>query len=183
MRFELNVATSYEVIVVRRSSTHPPSQWGSGTGSLLDGLPIWGQSMVRSLVAWQGYDLGLVVLHTCYEVATRHLPLTDMAFVDAEPNINRRGNLRRAYYFTESITADIETANAAGVTSILYSIGLDGWACDAKMILPWLRNLRGSFSLVIRAPALHYGMVEDLLRLRPRTSVDNLPLGHNSPIS
>jgi len=35
-----------------------------------------------------------------------------------------------------AITGDIQAANEAGIKPVLISVGLDGWDCDVRMLLP-----------------------------------------------
>ena len=53
---------------------------------------------------------------------------------------------------------DIAAANAAGITPTLLSVGLDGWACDERRLLPWLQTSSLTFDLVIRMNGLDFGM-------------------------
>jgi hypothetical protein len=49
-------------------------------------------------------------------------------------------------------------ANAAGITPTLLSVGLDGWACDERRLLPWPQASNLTFDLVIRMNGLNFGM-------------------------
>jgi len=56
----------------------------------------------------------------------------------------------------KAITGDIRTANGLGITPKLISVGLDGWACDTWMILPYLQERGVTFTLTIRVGAKLY---------------------------
>jgi hypothetical protein len=98
MRFVLTSgAAVFPIIMVGRSSSKTPQFWTSGTGSLFDGLPIWGQSMLDGLPAYRGSSEP-AVLYTSYKTATRDLSAGTIQCI-AEPDTLQapkyRGAIRR----------------------------------------------------------------------------------------
>ena len=80
----------------------------------------------------------------------------------AEEKEDLRWHVRRAFYFTKAILADIKKANVAGITPTLLSVGLDGFTCNRKALSAWLEvNEDIDFEIVFRFRSLNYGMQEE----------------------
>jgi hypothetical protein len=69
-----------------------------------------------------------------------------------------RYDVHRAYMFTSAITKDLVAADEAGLAPIILTVGLDGWACDRRMVLPYLNCVLG-FEIVMRETELTYGLI------------------------
>lgn len=168
-RFALNEAAKNggppAIIVVNRSSSHPPKAWEDGTGDTMQGLPQIGERVVAHYAAMDGPQVGAAVLHNCSNCKTRFLPAPAINRSKEESVLTLRLALHRAFEFTKAIQSDIEAANLAGITPTLISIGLDAWASDCKMILEWLRATKVRFHLVLQLNGLYYGMSEKFLKL------------------
>jgi hypothetical protein len=65
-----------------------------------------------------------------------------------------------AFKFTAAIVGEIQAANDSGITPVLISVGLDGWACDVRMIFPWLQASNLLFELIIPTAKPVYGMAD-----------------------
>lgn len=159
-QFELSVATSAtspRVIIVGRSSGGSPLGWKMGKETFEEGLPLWGHAIRREYVRFIG-DESSAILHVCNNVATRHLPAPEHNDSPKEKDQKRRNSLSQAWKFTAAITRSITMANEADIVPTLLSVGLDGWACDVRMILPYLLHRELQFKLVLRVPELYYGL-------------------------
>jgi hypothetical protein len=71
----------------------------------------------------------------------------------------------RAFKFTQAICEDIQAANAIGVKPTLISVGLDGWACNERIILPWLRNCKLEFEFMLYLNGMHFGLSREFAQL------------------
>ncbi|KAH9862401.1 hypothetical protein J1614_011056 [Plenodomus biglobosus] len=160
--------TPPSIIVVGRSSgSIIPADWYAKRHDLRVGLPLWGKKIVEHYAAYSAVQgAHSVIVHACYQVQTRDLPALEHNDSHREAKESRRLRLSRAHKFTEAITKDIIASNVAGIEPILLSVGLDGWACDTRMILPWLTRLNLRFKLVIRLTALQYGISASCTKLR-----------------
>ena len=69
-----------------------------------------------------------------------------------------RAYTSQAHKFTRAIDKTLEDSAARGIKPLLISIGLDGFACKADLILPWLQR-SPSFTLIVRETELVYGMI------------------------
>lgn len=170
-RFALNEAAEKggppKLIVVNRSSSHPPKAWEDGTGDMMQGLPQIGKRVVAHYAAMDagGSPVGAAVLHNCSNCKTRFLPAPAVNRSKEETVLTLRLALHRAFEFTKAIQSDIEAANLVGITPTLISIGLDAWASDGGMILAWLQTTKVHFNLVMQLNGLYYGMSEKYLQL------------------
>jgi hypothetical protein len=63
------------------------------------------------------------------------VPLLNDSFVQ-EKEV-RHWSFYKAYKFTKALATDIEAANEVNIVPTLLSVGIDGWACDARMITPF----------------------------------------------
>jgi hypothetical protein len=153
------------VIIVIRSSAERPNIWKAGTDSFEEGLPLLGQKILAHYAAWSSFPGGSAVLHSCYDCPTRYLPASAVDDSFLETTNARRSDRYRAFKFTQAIVNDIEAANQAGIKPILLSVGVDGWACDRRMILPWLQGSTLRFDLVLRLNGLNYGMTDRFVEL------------------
>ncbi|KAG9200059.1 hypothetical protein G6514_007655 [Epicoccum nigrum] len=144
------------IILLARSSSEPPDVWFAHKGDWKEGLWFWGRKILEHFVAYSGIT-GAAILHAASDTQTRYLPA---------PNINNSSALSgqarwesyRAFKFTQAWTDDIKAANAAGIVPTVLSIGLDAWACDVRMLHPWLQTRTISFHLHMRLNGLQYGM-------------------------
>jgi len=150
------------IIIVNRSSSHPPKEWQAGTGSIHTGLPIVGRAILAHHIARTALPPTNVsaVLHSCSNCTTRQLPSLGINKSMSQDNLHQRLAFHRAFKFTMAITGDIQAANEAGIKPVLISVGLDGWACDERMLLPWLQTSALQFELVIHLQKLQYGMTD-----------------------
>jgi hypothetical protein len=103
--------------------------------------------------------------HSGSNCSTRNLPAAAVDQSYADMDVTNRQARHRAFTFTRAILTDIEAANQAGIKPTLISVGLDGWACDERMILPWLRGSNVEFDLVLRLNGLFFGMSEEFVEL------------------
>ena len=165
MRFDLGSTpptTPPDVIVIGRASASPPKSWAMGTANIKQGLPTWGDQIVRHLAVWRGAKPSAVVLHASPFVRTRYMPAPSYDSSTAEEKEDLRWHVRRAFYFTKAILADIKKANIAGITPTLLSVGLDGFTCNRKALSAWLEvNEDIDFEVVFRFRSLNYGMQEE----------------------
>jgi hypothetical protein len=140
-RFPLNDSAEKDeppsVIIVNRSSLHPPEGWKAGARDIKEGLPLIGKSIAAHYAAVSDYSGGSAVIHSCSNCSTRNPPVAavDKSYLDM--NVTNRQARHRAFTFTKAILTGIEAANQAGVKPTLISVGLDGWACDERMLLLW----------------------------------------------
>ncbi|CAI9633701.1 hypothetical protein GT037_005070 [Alternaria burnsii] len=100
------------------------------------------------------------VIQSCSDCSTRQLPAPAVNQSIFEESLHQRLSLHRAFKFTAAIVEDIQAANDSGITPILISVGLDGWACDIRMIHPWMQASNLLFELVIRTAKPVYGMTD-----------------------
>jgi hypothetical protein len=103
---------------------------GHGEGSMVEGLPLWGKSLLKGLTGFTGASPDSAVLHSSHDIASSDLPAVGIEPWTTEPLEGRRRSMRRASRTTENILEDMQEANALGVVPILYSIGIDGWTCE-----------------------------------------------------
>lgn len=158
--FELDDNSSnalQDVILVARSSGEPPDSWLAGTDSLETGLPIFGRAILKHYRAAHPSSRGKAVFHICYQVATRHLLAPLHCDASKEKTQANQAYIRRAHMLTQAIEKDLNIASAAGLIPTILSIGIDAWACEVKMILPWINRVP-HFVLAIRETQLVYGM-------------------------
>lgn len=168
MRFSLGSTlpnapdTPAEVVIVGRSSAFPPKAWAMGTSSHHEGLPIWGDCVLRHFAAYTGAKFSNAVLHASSHTRTRFMPAPTVDNSTAQATEDLRWHVRRAFFFTKSILHDIKNANAAGITPTLLSVGLDGFTCNTRALQTWLHE-QGTitFDIVFRLKALDYGMTRD----------------------
>lgn len=146
------------LIIVNRSSSHPPKSWNAGRKDLRDGLLLVGTSLLEDYTAMHGTGIVSAVLHSCSNCSTRQLPAMTVDKSIFGSNLHARLAHHRAFCFTNAIVEDIVAANAAGITPTLLSVGLDGWACDERRLLPWLQASNLTFDLVVRMNGLNFGM-------------------------
>ncbi|CAN9477428.1 unnamed protein product [Alternaria alternata] len=146
------------VIIVNRSSAKAPESWKDNADTIEEGLPMLGRRYLNHYAAWSGYTGGSAVLHSCYDVPTRYIPapaLDDSFLASSQSHMIKQ---HRTFKFTQAIVSDIEAANQAGIEPTVLTIGVDGWFCDTRMILPWLQASTLQFELVIRTSQPAYGM-------------------------
>jgi hypothetical protein len=131
--------------------------WKAGLADFETGLPVWGKKILDHYVSIFGNVAGTALLHAYYECHTRDLPAP--AYNNSfRATGNRQKELHRAFRITQEIQDSIQAANAAGIRPVILSVGLDAWACDLRMIEPWLRETQLEFKLCFRLTGLHYGM-------------------------
>ncbi|EDU39867.1 hypothetical protein L13192_02062 [Pyrenophora tritici-repentis] len=148
------------IIIINRSSEKRPQAWKAGTESFETGLPIIGQQVLNHYVAWSKDESKSAVLHSCYDCPTRYLPAPAIDNSFLGNSAGEKSDIHRAFEFTKAIVNDIESANQAGLRPTVVSVGLDGWACDLRMLKPWLQQNGLHFDLVLRLNGLYYGMSE-----------------------
>lgn len=151
-----------KIIIVNRSSSSPPKEWKAKTQSIYEGLPIIGKSILAHYIAMSSANASGIsaVIHSCSNCSTRQLPAPAVNQSIFEENLHQHLSLHRAFKFTAAIVEDIQAANDSGITPILISVGLDGWACDIRMIHPWMQVSNLLFELVIRTAKPVYGMTD-----------------------
>jgi hypothetical protein len=135
LRFPLTALaqTSFPSILVigRFSGSYLPSSWFAGKETLQEGLPIWGDAILRHFIAYAGLKgPQSAVVHACYEVRSLDLPAPAINNSFQEKHERRRWELHRAWAFTKALMKDIKAANDADVTPVLLSAGLDAWTCN-----------------------------------------------------
>ncbi|KAI4640110.1 hypothetical protein J4E93_008910 [Alternaria ventricosa] len=122
------------------------------------GIRILSKKVFDTLVDDHGSDLDVPgTLFALYDVHTSVSPtgIFTQAHTTTDPRL--RAYFSRAYKFTRTIDKSLENFVARGMKPFLLSIGLDGFACKADLILPWLER-SPSFTLIIRETELVYGM-------------------------
>jgi hypothetical protein len=112
-----------------------------------------------------GFEGGSAVLHSCYQCPTRYLPAKAVVSSFLEKDARQRQVQYRAFKFTQAICEDIQAVNAIGVKPTLISVGLDGWACSERMILPWLRNCQLEFEFMLYLNGMHFGLSREFAKL------------------
>lgn len=143
MRFQLNAAArndeAPQFIIVNRSSNRVPEGWKAGTDHYKTGLPIIGQRILAHFAAKTGHKTGAAVLHTAYECPTRRVPALEHDLSYLETDNRQKKMVYRGFKFTQAIVNDIRAANQAGIKPFVITQGVDGWFCDLKMIMTWLK--------------------------------------------
>jgi hypothetical protein len=125
------------IVVASSSGFPPPSGWFADKSTLEEGLSIWGQSILRHFVAYTGATgPQSAVVHAGYNVRMRGIPVLLLNESFLQEKETRHWSLYRAYKFTKALVTDIEAANKVNVVPTLLSVGIDGWACDARIITP-----------------------------------------------
>jgi hypothetical protein len=142
--------------LLARSSSEPPDVWFAHKGDWKEGLWFWGRKILEHFVAYSGIT-GAAVLHAASDTQTRYLPAPGINNSSALSG-QARWEAYRAFKFTQAWTDEIKAANAAGIVPTVLSIGLDAWACDVRMLHPWLQTRTISFHLHMRLNGLLYGM-------------------------
>ncbi|KAJ4317586.1 hypothetical protein N0V94_004880 [Neodidymelliopsis sp. IMI 364377] len=162
LRFKMNKAAMDNqpptFIIVNRSSSHAPEEWKAGTGDIKTGLPFVGKQILAHFAAKCGLSSGAAVPHSSYECQTRKIPALahDLSYLETQNH--QKKMVWRGFKFTQAIVNDITVANNAGIKPFLISQGLDGWACDVRMIHPWLQATKLQLELVIKTNALQFGL-------------------------
>ncbi|KZM24447.1 hypothetical protein ST47_g4408 [Ascochyta rabiei] len=126
------------LIIINRSSSHPPKSREAGPAKIEKDLPLFGKSILADYVTMSGLKIGPAALHSCSNCSTRELPAVAVDKSIFGDNLHLRLSHHRAFSFAQAITRDIQVANEAGVTPTLLSVGLDGWAGDERKLFPWL---------------------------------------------
>ncbi|CAN9157306.1 unnamed protein product [Alternaria alternata] len=142
------------VIIVNRSSAKVPESWKDNADTIEEGLPMLGRRYLNHYAAWSRYTGGSAVLHSCYDAPTRYIPapaFDDSFLASSQSHIIKQ---HRTFKFTQAIVSDIEAANQARIKPVLLSIGADGWFCDCRVLLPWLKASKLEFDMVIRLNSL-----------------------------
>ncbi|KAJ8106966.1 hypothetical protein OPT61_g9188 [Boeremia exigua] len=166
MRFKLNNAAQNNeparFIIVLRSSNRIPEGWKANTDNYRDGLPILGKKILAHFAAKTGNRTGAAFLHAANECPTRRVPALTQDLSYRETENHQKSMVWRGFKFTEAIVNDIKAANQAGIKPIVISQGIDGFFCDVRMILPWLRATRIDFEPVIKKEPGHDLKVDEL---------------------
>ncbi|KAJ8115186.1 hypothetical protein OPT61_g3100 [Boeremia exigua] len=149
------------IIVGRASSTITPLSWKNTKATNKDGLPAWGAKILEHYNAYKGYETGPASLRVSANLPTRHIPAPDVN--DSHHHTDFiRWHKNRAFMMTQGIISDIEAANANDVIPTVLSVGVDAWACDVRMVLPWLQSHQDlRFKIVLRMNDLFHGMRVD----------------------
>ena len=146
------------VLAIVRASREPPKAWKAGEEHLADGIKIWTKTLFDEFA--NDYDNNEGINATLIAMSYVHTSVAStgefsQAHTTTDPT--RRAYYARAYRYTHTIDRFLEHFTARGTKPIILSIGLDGFACKADLILPWLQR-SPSFTLIIRSPDLVFGM-------------------------
>ncbi|KAG9196832.1 hypothetical protein G6514_003939 [Epicoccum nigrum] len=153
------------IIVGRTSSSgYIPLSWINKAATARDGLPTWGARILEHYDKFRGVSTGPASIRVSTGVQTRYLPAPDV-----DTTHQHRDHVRwlknRAYILTQGIIADIESANSSGITPVVLSVGVDGWACNTELIQSWLEDhTELKFKLVIHMNDVLYGMSREFVK-------------------
>ncbi|KAI4932103.1 uncharacterized protein J4E92_004002 [Alternaria infectoria] len=132
--------------------------WKAGEEHLADGIKIWAKNLFDEFAidydSKEGIDATLVAMSY---VHTSVAPTGQFSQAHTTTDPTRRAYYARAHKFTHNIDSFLEHSTARGTKPVILSIGLDGFACKATLILPWLQR-SPPFTLIIRENTLAYGM-------------------------
>ncbi|KAJ4326065.1 hypothetical protein N0V94_000227 [Neodidymelliopsis sp. IMI 364377] len=136
----------------------------AGTNDIKKGLPLIGKEILTEYITMSGSQADSAVLHSCSNCSTRELPAVPVDEPIIKDTLHLRLARHRALCFTTAITQDIKAANEAGLIPTLLSVGLDGWVCNERKLLPWLQASELEFNLVLRLNGLHFGMSDKFVK-------------------
>ncbi|OAL50447.1 hypothetical protein IQ07DRAFT_426579 [Pyrenochaeta sp. DS3sAY3a] len=150
------------ILMVARSSGPTPVSWYMGHEYLAQGIKIWGQSRLDDYKV----DYHAPEAEACFlaatNVRTREIPSPPYSEASTAPDATKRGNLHRAWKFTKAIESSLKEM-AKHCQSILMSIGSDGFACHAELVLELLKRVP-KFTLLVRETELSHGLKEKFFR-------------------
>jgi hypothetical protein len=121
-------------------------------------LKIYANNILDAFVNDYGRDKDITgSFIALYDVHTTCAPTGK--FSEAHTTIDPAVRLYWAHAnkFTHAIDERLEKFAASGINPFLLSIGLDGFACKADLIMAWLRR-SPPFTLVIRETGLIHGI-------------------------
>ncbi|KAI4914887.1 hypothetical protein J4E90_004923 [Alternaria incomplexa] len=146
------------VLAVVRASSQSPKAWNAGEEHLADGIKIWAKNLFDEFANDYDSNEGInATLIAMSYVHTSVAPTGKFSQAHTTTDPTRRAYYARAHKFTYNIDRFLEHSTARGTKPIILSIGLDGFACKATLILPWLQR-SPSFTLIVRETELVYGM-------------------------
>jgi hypothetical protein len=148
------------LLIVARSSSHAPKSWYCGQEFLSDGLSIFAKRAYDYYQSDMNAPSALTAKFVAlYDVHTRLIPTGEHSEAHTTNDPSIKSFFSRAHKFTSAI--DQAFVNSSQHHSqhnrVLLSIGLDGFACHAPLVLAWLKR-SPPFTLVIRETELIYGM-------------------------
>ncbi|KAI4614181.1 hypothetical protein J4E80_006872 [Alternaria sp. BMP 0032] len=149
------------LVAVARASGAAPKAWKGDEDPVQDGIDTFASPIFDTFQTDHGVAQGSVCgtflamdnIHTSVTPTAKDVMLHNIA----DPVL--RQYITQAYVFTRAIDKDLEALASRNVKPVLLSIGIDGFSCNTKLILPWLQR-SPRFTLVIRETDLPYGMDE-----------------------
>jgi hypothetical protein len=169
-RIELEVTTKQPTtIMIARSSDGTPKAWFQGCEYVEEGLPKWAADKLadhKSDFGLTGWQLP-TFFHAGAAVQSRSLPASKENIATSTTSSARQTQLARSWEFTNGIVKDLNKIASALPSGkpTLVSIGIDGFACQISLILPFLKRVP-QITWVIRETELCYGMSEKVFPRR-----------------
>jgi hypothetical protein len=151
------------IVIVARSSSHAPKSWYCGQEFLKEGIKIFADRTFASFAARADESSGLCAKFVAlYDVHTRFVPTQEHTEAHTTNDPSRKSFFSRAHKFTAAVDEALWEVSQEHHEDdrFLLSIGLDGFACHASLLLEWLKR-SPAFTFIIRETELVHGMQEE----------------------